>query len=114
MTGPDAYGLVEKTHEQQKKRLYRERYPIEMHRTAGCLLICIIIGMYRHHYEVTGKNWTAQSDFPDDNVPSHRCAKLTKAIVKALAWEPLAQAAYSSDLALSRLPPICIIGTRIG
>ncbi|GFX04491.1 mariner Mos1 transposase [Trichonephila clavipes] len=38
--------------------------------------------------------------FLDDNAPSHR-AKLTKDIVKALGWEPLAHAAYSPDLALS-------------
>ncbi|GFX81712.1 mariner Mos1 transposase [Trichonephila clavipes] len=38
--------------------------------------------------------------FLDDNAPNHR-AKLTKDIVKALGWEPLAHAAYSPDLAPS-------------
>ncbi|GFW21522.1 mariner Mos1 transposase [Trichonephila clavipes] len=38
--------------------------------------------------------------FLDDNAPSHR-AKPTKDIVKALGWEPLAHAVYSSDLAPS-------------
>ncbi|GFU35934.1 mariner Mos1 transposase [Trichonephila clavipes] len=51
--------------------------------------------------------------FLDDNAPSNR-AKPTKDIVKALGWEPLAHAAYLPDLAPSRLPPIYIIGTRIG
>ncbi|GFX48355.1 mariner Mos1 transposase [Trichonephila clavipes] len=35
--------------------------------------------------------------FLDDNAPSH-CAKPTRDIVKVLAWEPLAHAAYSPDL----------------
>ncbi|GFV23745.1 mariner Mos1 transposase [Trichonephila clavipes] len=38
--------------------------------------------------------------FLDDNLPSNR-AKPTKDIVKALGWEPLANAAYSPDLAPS-------------
>ncbi|GFY24230.1 mariner Mos1 transposase [Trichonephila clavipes] len=42
--------------------------------------------------------------FLDDNAPSHR-AKPTKDIVKALGWEPLAHAAYSTDLAPSDYHP---------
>ncbi|GFU54181.1 mariner Mos1 transposase [Trichonephila clavipes] len=38
--------------------------------------------------------------FLDDNAPSHR-AKTTKNIVKVLGWEPLAHAAFSTDLASS-------------
>ncbi|GFX22806.1 mariner Mos1 transposase [Trichonephila clavipes] len=38
--------------------------------------------------------------FIDDNAPRNR-AKLTKDIVMALGWEPLAHAAYSPDLASS-------------
>ncbi|GFV13285.1 mariner Mos1 transposase [Trichonephila clavipes] len=50
--------------------------------------------------------------FLDDNAPSH-LVKPTKDIVKAFGWEPLARAAYLPD-DFFRLPPICIIGTRIG
>ncbi|GFT66236.1 mariner Mos1 transposase [Trichonephila clavipes] len=46
------------------------------------------------------KNQQHKVIFLDDNAPNHR-AKLTKDIVKALGWEPLAHAAYSQDLAPS-------------
>ncbi|GFW91098.1 mariner Mos1 transposase [Trichonephila clavipes] len=51
--------------------------------------------------------------FLDDNAPSHH-AKLTKDIVNALGWDALSTCDIFARLGSFRLPPICIIGTRMG